>query len=163
MKNLLRSFVIPLLLLTPALNSPVLAQDSPAQIRALFERYMEAWNQGELMTIGGEIYRPPLYIFDAEQTQILATAQEIADLLTQVRSELDAAGFSHSELHEVSVCELGGGLAFASFHYIRYDRKGQPMDEAVLSSAYIVRHSEDGWHLAAHVMQILPGTLSCSG
>ena len=162
MKKLLAHRVIPLFLLFAFLNSPAQAQDTSAQIRALFEQYMEAWNQGELMTIGSEIYRPPLYIFDAKQTQILATAQDIADLLGQVRSELDAAGFSHSELREVSVCELGGGLAFASFHYIRYDRDGQPMDENVLSSAYIVRHSEDGWHLAAHVMQVQPGTLACS-
>ena len=161
MKNLLLSCVT-LLLLIPFVASPVFAQDTPAQIQDLFERYMDAWNKGDLMTIGSEIYRPPLYIFDAEQTQILPTAQDIADLLSQVRSELDAAGFSHSELHDVSVCELGGGLAFASFHYSRYDQEGKPMDETVLSSAYIVRRSDDGWHLAAHVMQVQPGTLSCS-
>jgi hypothetical protein len=161
-KNLLLRYVISVLILIPAVAGPVYAGDTPAQIRALFERYMEAWNQGELMIIGSEIYRPPLYIFDAEQTQILSTAEDIAGLLSQVRSDLDASGFSHSELREVSVCELGGGLAFASFHYSRYDQEGKPMDETVLSSAYIVRRSDDGWHLAAHVMQVQPGTLSCS-
>lgn len=161
MKNLLLRCVT-LLLLIPLVASPLFAQDTPAQIQDLFERYMDAWNKGDLMTIGSEIYRPPLYIFDAEQTQTLSTAEDIAALLTQVRSELDAAGFSHSELRDVSVCELGGGLAFASFHYSRYDQEGKPMDETVLSSAYIVRRSDDGWHLAAHVMQVQPGTLSCS-
>ena len=161
MKNLLLRFVL-ILLLIPAAASPVHAEDTATQIQDLFQRYMEAWNQGELMTIGSEIYRPPLYIFDAEQTQILSTAEDIAGLLSQVRSDLDAAGFSHSELRDVSVCELGGGLAFASFHYMRYDQEGKPMDETALSSAYIVRRSDDGWHLAAHVMQVQPGTLSCS-
>jgi hypothetical protein len=162
-KNLLLRFVIPVLLLIPVVACPLHAQDATAQIQDLFERYMNAWNKGELMTIGSEIYRPPLYIFDAEQTQILAMAQDIADLLGQVRSDLDAAGFSHSELGDVSVCDLGGGLAFASFHYRRYDQGGKPMDETVLSSAYIVRRSDDGWHLAAHVMQVQAGVLSCAG
>jgi ketosteroid isomerase-like protein len=160
--KLLLRYAIVFLFLIPTVASPLYAEDTPAQIQDLFERYMDAWNQGELMTIGSEIYRPPLYIFDAEQTQILSTAEDIAALLTQVRSELDAAGFSHSELRDVSVCELGGGLAFASFHYSRYNQDGKPMDETVLSSAYIVRRSDDGWHLAAHVMQVQPGTLSCS-
>ena len=162
MNKLLLRYAIVFLFLIPTVASPLYAEDTPAQIQDLFERYMDAWNQGELMTIGSEIYRPPLYIFDAEQTQILSTAEDIAALLTQVRSELDAAGFSHSELRDVSVCELGGGLAFASFHYSRYNQEGKPMDETVLSSAYIVRRSDDGWHLAAHVMQVQPGTLSCS-
>lgn len=150
------------MLLIPIPTAPALAKDTPVQIQALFEHYIVAWNQGDLMTIGSEVYRPPVYIFDAEQTQILSTAQDIVDLLTQVRSELEAAGFSHSVLRDVSVCELGGGLAFASFHYSRYDRAGNEMDASVLSSAYIVRRSSDGWHLAAHVMQAQPSTLACS-
>jgi len=149
-------------LLIPALSTPLFAQDVPAQIQALFERYIDAWNRGDLMTIGSEIYRPPLYIFDSEHTQVLASAQDIAGLLGQVRADLDSAGFSHSELHEVSVCELGGGLAFASFLYSRHEQAGELMDEGVLASAYIARRSDDGWHLAAHVMQAEPGTLSCS-
>ena len=77
MKNLLLRFVL-ILLLIPAAASPVYAEDTAAQIKNLFQRYMDAWNQGELMTIGSEVYRPPLYIFDAEQTQILSTAEDIA-------------------------------------------------------------------------------------
>jgi len=149
-------------LLIPALSTPLYAQDATAEIRALFERYIDAWNRGDLATIGSEIYHPPLYIFDAESTQVLPTAQDIAALLAQVRSELDAAGFSHSELREMSICELGGGLAFASFHYSRHDQTGEVMDQGVLASAYVVRRSDDGWHLAAHIMQAQPGTLSCS-
>jgi len=149
-------------LLIPALNAPLYAQDDSEKIRALFGRYLDAWNKGDLMTIGSEIYQPPLYIFEAQGTQILETAEDIAALLSEVRIELDKTGFDHSELEGVSVCELGGGLAFASFHYSRYDQAGNAMDEKALSSAYIARRSDDGWHLAAHVMQFQPSTLSCS-
>ncbi len=162
MKSLLLRYLMFVFILIPALTAPVYAQDAPEKIHALFERYLEAWNRGDLMTIGSEIYQPPLYIFEAQGTQVLETAQDIADLLSGLRIELDKTGFSHSELEAVSVCELGGGLAFASFHYSRYDQAGKTMDESVLSSAYIARRSDDGWHLAAHVMQSQASTLSCS-
>jgi ketosteroid isomerase-like protein len=160
-RNLLPRFATYALPLILSLATPLYAQDAPAEIRNLFERYMGAWNDGDLMTIGSVIYKPPLYIFDAEHTQILETAEDIAALLSQVRAGLDEAGFSHSELRGVSICDLGGGLAFASFHYSRFNKEGNEMDESALASAYIVRRYEDGWHLAAHVMQSLPGTLSC--
>ncbi len=160
MKRILLCAVLPTLLMLPAV--PAHPQDAPAQIRQLFNRYIDAWNDGELMTIGSEIYRPPVQIFEAEQTRTLSSAQEIANLLAGVRAELDKAGFSHSELVDVSICELGGGLAFASFSYSRYDRAGRPIGPEALSSAYIVRQSADGWHLVAHVMQSRKATLSCS-
>jgi len=161
-KRLLLDCLMSTALLFPVLAAPARAQDSGAEIQALFERYIAVWNKGDLMAIGGEIYRPPLYIFAAEGTQVLDTAEDIAALLAGVRSELDQAGFDHSELRGVSICDLGGGLAFASFHYSRYDQAGKEMDESVLSSAYIVRQYDDGWHLAAHVMQARPASLDCS-
>jgi len=155
----LRTLISSLLLFS--LSSQIYAQDTSEQIENLFERYLDAWNRGDLEAIGNEIYRAPVYIFESESTQIFSTGQEIADLLGQLRIQLDSEGFSRSELRGVSNCDLGGGLAFASFHYLRFDKSGKQMDEQALSSAYIVRQSEDGWHLVAHVMQEQPSTLSC--
>lgn len=161
LKNLLLRMVISVLL-PLFLCSQVHAQDDAAQIRELFERYIDAWNRADLMTIGSEIYRTPVYIFESGETRIFSSAKEIADLLGALRIQLDQAGFSHSELKDVSICDLGGGLAFASFHYSRIDQAGKEMEEKVLSSAYITRRYDDGWHLVAHVMQEQPGRLSCA-
>jgi hypothetical protein len=162
MINQIFRLVAPILLLFSILVAPVHAQDTHGEIRALFERYINAWNQGDLATIGGEVYRPPIQIFDAEQTQTLATPQDIVDLLAQLRVGLMEAGFSYSKLIDVSICDLGGGLAFASFKYSRFDRDDKEMDAEPLASAYVVRRYEDGWYLAGHIMQFQPSTLSCT-
>ena len=163
MKTLFLRPLLLILLTLPFATPPAAAGDAPAGIRQLFERYIAAWNEGDLMAIGSEVYLTPVHIYDAEQTVTMDSAQAIADLLAGIRAELDQAGFSHSELRGVSVCDLGGGLAFASFSFARYDHEGRTMDAEALSSAYIVRHTADGWRLAAHVMQSRPAALSCSG
>ncbi len=162
MKNLILRLIIPAVLLYSMMIIPAHAQDTQEQIGALFERYINAWNQGDLATIGSDVYRPPIYIFDAEQTQILSTPQDIVDLLALLRVDLEKAGFHHSNLIDVSICDLGGGLAFASFKYTRFDQDGKEMDAEPLASAYVVRQYEDGWYLAGHIIQSQPSTLSCT-
>jgi hypothetical protein len=137
------------------------AESAGEDLKPLFKRYIEAWNRGDLMAIGSEVYHPPIYIFEAERTATFATAEDIVALLQPLRRELDSAGFSHSELREVSVCELGGDLAFASFHYSRYDQQGKFMGEPIQASAYIARRTTQGWRLVAHVMQVQARLLSC--
>ena len=161
MKNLLLAALVSATLWGVVLVNPVHAGTANTELGLLFERYIEAWNKGDLMTIGNQVYQPPIYIFEAEQTASFATAEDIVGLLQPLRRELDKAGFSHSELRGVSVCELGGGLAFASFRYSRYDKQGNHMGEPVLASAYIARRTALGWRLVAHVMQAQVSLLSC--
>ena len=143
------------------LTMPAGAAEAPTEILRLFERYIDAWNRGDLVSIGGEMYRPPVYVFEASETRPLSTPQDVVDLLSPLRAGLDESGFSHSTIRDVSVCELGGGLALASLHYERFDRDGNTMDESVLASAYIVRRYHDGWHLVAHLMQDQPRKFTC--
>lgn len=150
------------LLLPVVLAMPTRADEASTEIRRLFDRYIDAWNKGDLAAIAHEIYRPPVYVFEAAGTQPLSTPQAIVDLLSPLRAELDRSGFSRSVIRDVSICDLGGGLAFASLHFDRFDRNGSAMDEVSLASAYILRGYEDGWHLVAHVMQAQPRALGCS-
>lgn len=129
------------------------------QLSLLFERYTAAWNRADLMAIGTEIYQPPIQIFEAERTATLSSAADIVALLQPLRRTLDQAGFSHSELRGVSVCELGPNLALASYHYSRIDKQG--VASPVLASAYIARHTARGWRLVAHIMQAQVRALSC--
>jgi hypothetical protein len=131
-------------------------------LRELFERYTEVWNRGDLVAIGTEVYLPPIQVHEVGRTVSFDSAEAIAALLRPLRRELDAAGFSHSELRGVSVCELGGGLAFASYHYSRYDKEGNTMGEPLQASAYIARRTDSGWRLVAHIMQSRVSALSCS-
>ncbi len=163
MKNLVFCSVMLALISTWGLCQGVFAQDAEVELRQLFERYISAWNREDFMTIGGEIYSPPVYLFEQERTTAFSAAEEVAELLQNLRRELNAAGFSHSELRDVSVCELGGGLAFTSFQYSRYDHSGKSVGEAgLLSSAYIARRTDQGWRLVAHVMQEEARDVSCA-
>jgi len=160
-KNSLLAALVGAGLWAALLANAVHAGTAGTELERLFERYIEAWNKGDLMTIGSQVYQPPIYIFETEHTASFATAEDIVGLLQPLRRDLDKAGFSHSELRGVSVCELGGGLAFASFHYSRYDKRGNPMGEPVQASAYIARRTTQGWRLVAHVMQAQASPLSC--
>lgn len=123
------------------------------EVTRLFEQYIAAWNARDFHKIGGEIYQPPILVYDPNGNTQLASAEQIAGLLQGLRAELDAAGFDHSVLRDVSVRDLGDGLAFASFYYSRIDRAGAAMERDVLASAYIVRKTPTGWRLVAHITQ----------
>lgn len=135
--------------------------DDGAQIRALFQRYIEAWNAADFACIANEVYHPPVYVYEAAATSELPTADAIVTLLSGLRAGLDREGFTHSELVEVSHCDLGDGLAFASFHYRRFSSRDPELGKEVLSSAYILRRYPEGWRLAAHVFQSRRSTLAC--
>lgn len=135
--------------------------DASEQIEALFQRYINAWNTGDFACIANEVYHPPVYVYEAGATSELPTADAIVALLSGLRAELDQAGFTHSELVEVSHCDLGDGLAFASFHYRRFNSQDPDSGKEVLSSAYILRRYPEGWRLAAHVFQSRRSRLQC--
>lgn len=128
--------------------------DDRAQVTALFERYIEAWNAGDLQQIGADIYETPVCVYEPGGTSTLATPEAIVTLLGGLRQQLAASGFVRSTLEQVATCDLGGGLMFASFHYRRHfvDASGRKTDD-VLASAYILRKLPTGWRLAAHVLQ----------
>lgn len=136
-------------------------QDDSRQIEALFRRYIEAWNARDFNCIAHEVYRTPVPVFDTGATSTLETPEAIVNLLSGLRSELDGAGFTHSELVDVSQCNLGGGLAFASFHYRRFNSRDPDAGKEVLSSAYILRRYADGWRCVAHVVQPQVSRLRC--
>lgn len=136
--------------------------DDSRQIEALFRRYIKAWNARDFACIANEVYRTPVPVFDTGATSTLETPEAIVSLLSGLRGELDAAGFTHSELVEVSHCDLGGGLAFASFHYRRFNARDPQAGKEVLSSAYVLRRCAEGWRCVAHVVQPQPGRLRCT-
>lgn len=163
MLNYIKQYILwSFLVLSLGINSTVVARDSKEDLVELFNDYITAWNDRDYKKIGGEIYRPPVYIFDGETTSVFETPDQIADLLRGIRVDLDASGFSHSELRHVGVCELGDNLAFVTFHYSRFNSKGGSVGEEVLSSAYIARKVAQNWRLVAHVVQSEPTDITCT-
>jgi hypothetical protein len=161
LKNSLFNAVITAALCCLVSSGSSAAGTAAQELKKLFEHYTEVWNRGDLMAIGTEVYLPPIQVYEAERTVSFDSAEDIAGLLRPLRRELDAAGFSHSKLRGVSVCELGGGLALASYRYSRYDNEGNSMGEPEQASAYIARRTGQGWRLVAHIMQPRVRDLSC--
>ncbi len=132
---------------------PVSAADDRTQVAALFARYIDAWNAGDFHQIGADIYQTPVYVYETGTTSALETPEAIVGLLSGLRKELNASGFTHSTLEHVATCDLGNGLMFATFHYRRYFSSATGQSDDVLASAYILRKYAAGWRLAAHVFQ----------
>lgn len=135
------------------MNTRTAATGDAAEIGALFARYIDAWNAGDCRRIATEVYQTPVYVFEPGATHALDTPEAIVGLLSGLRRDLDAAGFTHSTLEHVGTCDLGGGLMFATFHYRRHFAGPAASPEGVLASAYVVRRYPAGWRLVAHIVQ----------
>lgn len=116
----------------------------------LFNDYISAWNDRDYKKIATEIYRAPISIYD-EQTTTALDADQLAELLRNIRVDLDASGFSHSTLEHVGACYLSDNLAFATFHYNRFNNSEDSLGGEMLCSAYIVRKIHQKWRLVAHI------------
>lgn len=148
--------------LTLLLGNNAIASSDKEALTHLFQEYIAAWNSKDYRKIATDIYRTPVYIFDVNATSAFNSPEEIVELLRGLRVELDAAGFSHSELRHVGVCDLGDNLSFATFHYSRFDNTGANMGGEILSSAYIARKTLEGWRLVAHIFQSKTNDISCT-
>lgn len=139
------------------------APGDPQEAAALFARYIRAWNAGDCRQIATDVYQTPVYVFEPDDTRILDTPEAIVALLSGLRKDLDAAGFTHSTVEHVGTCDLGSGLMLATFHYRRhFAGPAAATPEDVLASAYILRRYPVGWRLVAHVVQSRVAELVCT-
>jgi len=94
-------------------------------------------------------YNEPVVFITAQSVIAATTPGESAARLTKLYETLRPTGFARSELINLHIKQMSGGLAIASGVAVRYKADGQELGR--LGVTYILRKTTVGWKLAALV------------
>jgi hypothetical protein len=137
--------------LIAGLAAPALAQTPDADLKAFFQRYVQAFNRGDARTLATDFYAEPG-----------VSPADMEARLGKQFSTLRADEFGKMNLFSTKPCMEGVAKAKVqvSFEY-QYTYGGQ-MPPGDQSAAFDLVSTQDGWRIAA-VTELKPGqTVACA-
>ena len=118
-------------------------------IEALFDTYLSSWNARDFQRVAQCYTEPSLFVLPEASVPIADNAAMIA-LLERIFSGLEADGFSHTEIDDISICPRGDTLATADARGVRRLR-GDGSEIEVIDAHYVLRRTEARWQFTAAV------------
>lgn len=120
-----------------------------AEIEALFHRYLIAWNGRDFEGVAHCYSEPAFFALPGMDIPISDRAGFVA-LLEKVFAGLEADGFSHTEVGEISAQSCGEQMAIVDVKDVARLRKDGSSIE-VIDGHYVARKFEDGWRFTVAV------------
>lgn len=120
------------------------------EIKALFERYLTAWNARDLATVADCYTEPSLFILPDASVPVQDN-EAMINLLKLIFEGLEKEDFSHTEIEDVKACACGENLAVADASTVRRLRRDGSEIECI-DAHYILRRTKDGWRFTTAVV-----------
>jgi len=123
--------------------------DPTDAIQALYGRYLSAWNSRDFEGVAICFSEPAFYALPGMDIPISDRVSFIS-LLEKVFAGLEADGFSHTEVGEISARACGEQMAVVDAKSVARLRKDGSSIE-VIDAHYVARKSDDGWRFTVAV------------
>jgi uncharacterized protein (TIGR02246 family) len=119
------------------------------QIETLYQRYLNAWNSRDFKGVAACFSEPAFYALPGMDVSIPDRASFVA-LLEKVFAGLEADGFSHTEVGEISAQACSEQMAIVDAKAVARLRKDGSYIE-VIDAHYVARQFDDGWRFTVAV------------
>ena len=123
--------------------------DPTDAIQALYGQFLSAWNSRDFKGVANCFSEPAFYALPGIDIPISDRASFVA-LLEKVFAGLEADGFSHTEVSEISAQACGEQMAVVDAKSVACLRKDGSSIE-VIDGHYVARKSNDGWRFTVAV------------
>lgn len=124
-------------------------KDPTEEIEALFRRYLKAWNKRDFETVANCFSEPAYYALPHADIPV-PNRTDFVTLLEKVFAALEADGFSHTEIREISARACGEHMALVDAKAIaRLRHDGSAIE--VIDGHYVARKSDDEWRFTVAV------------
>lgn len=118
-------------------------------IQALYGKFLSAWNSRDFEGVANCFSEPAFYALPGMDIPISDRVSFVA-LLEKVFAGLEADGFSHTEVSEISARACGEQMAVVDAKSVARLRKDGSSIE-VIDGHYVARNSDDGWRFTVAV------------
>lgn len=115
----------------------------------LYGSYLAAWNSRDFARVASLFTKPAMFMLGGDPVAI-ADADAMTAMLGNLFAKLDADGFSHTEVGELSARICGQGMAVIDARDVRRLRHDGTEIERI-DGHYIVHRTTQGWRLAVAV------------
>lgn len=120
------------------------------EIRLLFDTYLTAWNARDFAGVAACYTEPSLFVMPSATVPV-PDQDAMISLLENIFAGLDAQGFSHSEIGEISARTCSDALAIVDAKNVaRLRADGSALE--VIDAHYVVRKSEGAWKFVSAVV-----------
>ena len=123
--------------------------DPKDEIDALYSSFLSAWNGRDFKGVANCFSEPAFYALPGMDIPISDRAGFIA-ILEKVFAGLEADGFSHTEVGEISAQACGEQMAIVDAKAVARLRKDGSSIE-VIDGHYVARKFDDGWRFTVAV------------
>ncbi|MCB1491274.1 MAG: hypothetical protein KDJ77_05660 [Rhodobiaceae bacterium] len=123
--------------------------DPTDEIVVLYGSFLSAWNSRDFEGVANCFAEPAFYALPGTDIPVPDRSSFVA-LLEKVFAGLEADGFSHTEIGEVSARACGETMAIVDAKEVARVRKDGSLIE-VIDGHYVVRKFDDGWRFTMAV------------
>ncbi len=123
--------------------------DPTKEIEELYRRYLSAWNGRDFQGVADCFSEPAFYALPGIDVTISDRSAFVA-LLEKVFAGLEADGFSHTEIGEISAQACSEQMAIVDVKSItRLRQDGSSIE--VIDAHYVARYADGRWRFTAAV------------
>lgn len=119
-------------------------------VTRFYETYITAWNARAFEDIADCYAEPSVFVLP-QHTATLPDRSATVALMRQVFAELEASGFSHSEIGPTEVRTCGEGLAILDVQNVRRMHQDGSVLETI-DAHYVVKRIDGKWQFAVTVV-----------
>lgn len=123
--------------------------DPKEEVETLYRRFLSAWNSRDFEGVARCFSEPAFYVLPGVDVPVPNRASFV-DLLEKVFANLEADGFSHTEVGKISAQACGEHLAIVDAKAVaRLRHDGSSIE--VIDGHYIARKFDDAWRFTVAV------------
>lgn len=135
MKSASRALALVSALIASACASAPTKADEAREVHAFMTRYAEAWNAHDAARIARDFYR------------MGRTVEEQTNALKKSFADLEAQGYTHSDIQEIIACPESPETAWAGMRFVRLRADGSALPPGERASAYDLKRFPEGWRI----------------
>ncbi|TRD17342.1 YybH family protein [Palleronia caenipelagi] len=128
--------------------------DLETEVAEFYATYLQRWNGRDFAGVA-DCYTEPAFFVQPDGDAVLSNRQVFTAFLESLFAKLEADGYSHSEIGEMTVTRCNDNLAILDVRDVRRLQKdGTPVD--VMDAHYVLRRIDGQWKFAT-VVACAPG------
>ena len=120
------------------------------EMEDLFDRYLTAWNRRDFPGIV-ECFSEPSFFMTPDMDISIPNRSSLVVMLQKMFAGLEADGFSHTEVGEISAQRCADSMAIVDVKSISRLRKDGSLIE-VIDGHYVARRTDDGWQFSTAIV-----------
>ncbi len=163
----MQALIVIALMVATAICAPHAAnadeQGDVAAIESLFTRYVQLWNEGNMDSIGAQIYAAPVLSVRPNGTHIaIPTGEALAQIFKKAYLDyLTKTGVQRWEIEKPNVCLLGNDIAMAVL--VWFGRRANVETAQRLGFLYFLQKTNGEWRIIMSSPRTLATRITCEG